>query len=232
MEAPRGAPQGGGGKRGRQRAGEVWDGLRLIAASGYLLHVCLFLMLTAVVSSFFYFERAAVVASSVEDPVARRILFANINTLSAIVTLSFQLTLTGRLLASTGIAAALCAAPVVAFLGFAAISLRPTPGVVACSEALRKVVSYVLTRPGREVLFTVTTEEEKYKAKVTIDTLVQRLGDALAAGMYRVLGGVLLLGPASIAACAGPICMLWLAVGYLLGQRQQALARSLPTHLP
>ena len=29
-----------------------------------------------------------------------------------------------------------------------------------------QVVNYVLTRPGREILFTVITREEKYKAKV------------------------------------------------------------------
>lgn len=29
---------------------------------------------------------------------------------------------------------------------------------------------YVLTRPGRELLFTVVSQEEKYKAKVTNKT--------------------------------------------------------------
>ncbi len=32
------------------------EGLRLIVASTYLLHICAFLWLSAVVSSFFYFE--------------------------------------------------------------------------------------------------------------------------------------------------------------------------------
>jgi hypothetical protein len=30
-----------------------------------------------------------------------------------------------------------------------------------------QVTTYVLTKPGREVLFTVISHEEKYKAKVT-----------------------------------------------------------------
>ena len=30
-----------------------------------------------------------------------------------------------------------------------------------------QVVTYVVTRPGRELLFTVVTQEEKYKAKVS-----------------------------------------------------------------
>ncbi|XP_025798670.1 uncharacterized protein LOC112878645 isoform X2 [Panicum hallii] len=38
-----------------------------------------------------------------------------------------------------------------------------------------EVISYVLTRPGRELLFTVVSLDEKYKAKVCIDVIVQRL---------------------------------------------------------
>lgn len=49
------------------------------------------------------------------------------------------------------------------------------------------MVTYVVTRPGRELLFTVVSQDEKYKAKVCIDVIVQRLGDATAAGMYKLL---------------------------------------------
>ena len=31
------------------------------------------------------------------------------------------------------------------------------------------MVTYVVTRPGRELLFTVVSEEEKYKAKVSTE---------------------------------------------------------------
>ncbi|KAF8397130.1 hypothetical protein HHK36_016037 [Tetracentron sinense] len=68
-----------------------------------------------------------------------------------------------------------------------AIAAWPTWIVVAVSETLRKVVTYVVTRPGRELLFTVVSQDEKYKAKVCIDVIVQRLGDATAAGMYKLL---------------------------------------------
>jgi ATP/ADP translocase len=38
------------------------------------------------------------------------------------------------------------------------------------------------------VLFTVVSRDEKYSAKLVIDTVVQRLGDALAAAAFQVLG--------------------------------------------
>jgi AAA family ATP:ADP antiporter len=39
-----------------------------------------------------------------------------------------------------------------------------------------------------QVLFTVVPREEKYSAKLVIDTVVQRLGDAIAAAAFQVLG--------------------------------------------
>ncbi|KAG0564917.1 hypothetical protein KC19_8G149900 [Ceratodon purpureus] len=142
------------------------EGVRLIFSSTYLLQICAFLWLTAVISSFFYFERSAVVADSTQDPLGRRILLAEINSLTAVFILAGQLTVTGRLLSKVGITTALCALPVVALLNLTAISASPTSMVIAISEAVRKVTNYVVTRPAREILFTVTTREEKYKAKV------------------------------------------------------------------
>ena len=49
------------------------------------------------------------------------------------------------------------------------------------------MVAYGITRPARETLFTVVSREEKYKAKLVIDTAVQRFGDALAAALFQFL---------------------------------------------
>ncbi|KAH9549498.1 hypothetical protein CY35_10G023200 [Sphagnum magellanicum] len=115
------------------------EGLRLIVASTYLLHICAFLWLSAVVSSFFYFEKSAVVAGIVHDPLGRRILLAEINSLTAVFILIGQLTMTGRLLTWFGITVALCALPMVAFLNLTALAASPSSAVVAISEATRKV---------------------------------------------------------------------------------------------
>ncbi|CAK9859248.1 unnamed protein product [Sphagnum jensenii] len=205
------------------------EGLRLIVASTYLLHICAFLWLSAVVSSFFYFEKSAVVAGIVHDPLGRRILLAEINSLTAVFILIGQLTMTGRLLTWFGITVALCALPMVAFLNLTALAASPSSAVVAISEATRKVINYVVTRPAREILFTVTTPEEKYKAKVCIDTLVQRLGDAAAAGVYKMMEGLLLEGPSAVAISALPVCVGWLWVAVSLGHRQATLAKMLET---
>lgn len=203
------------------------EGVKLILASGYLIHVCSFLWLTAVVSSFFYFQRTSVVAGTVQDALGRRMLLAKINSLTAVFILFGQLTITGQFLTYAGITVALCASPTIAFINMTAISISPTPLVIAIAEALRKVSTYVLTKPAREILFTVLSHEEKYKAKVLIDTFVQRLGDAAAAGIYELIGSLLLMGPSSVAVCALPVCFAWFFTALTLGRRQQALAKTL-----
>ncbi|XP_044507360.1 uncharacterized protein LOC123226878 isoform X5 [Mangifera indica] len=153
----------------KPRVGAILDGLWLILSSTYLLYVSLFLWLSAVVSSFFYFQKVTVIAMTVASSVGRRRLFAQINSFTAIFILTGQLTLT--------------------------------------------VVTYVVTRPGRELLFTVVSQEEKYKAKVCIDVIVQRLGDASAAGMYGLLFGTLQGRTSSVSLYALPTCLFSPASG-------------------
>uniref|UniRef100_A0A7N0RIG5 ADP,ATP carrier protein n=1 Tax=Kalanchoe fedtschenkoi TaxID=63787 RepID=A0A7N0RIG5_KALFE len=203
----------------------VLDGVRLILSSTYLLYVSLFLWLSAVVSSFFYFQKVTVIALTVVSPVERRRLFAQINSFTAIFIILGQLTMTGRILTVAGVTAAISSAPSVAFLNLIAVAVWPTWLVVAVSETLRKVVGYVVTRPGRELLFTVVSQEEKYKAKICIDVIVQRLGDATAAGLYKILFSTLNGRTSTVSLYALPVCALWIVTAIHLGRRQTQLAK-------
>ncbi|KAL3653400.1 hypothetical protein CASFOL_003081 [Castilleja foliolosa] len=210
---------------------QIWailEGLQLILSSTYLLQVALFLWLSAVVSSFFYFQKVTVIASTVKSPVERRRLFAQINSFIAVFILGGQLTLTGRILTIAGITAAICSAPFVGFINLIALAVWPSWIAVAISETLRKVVTYVVTRPGRELLFTVVTQDEKYKAKVCIDVIVQRLGDATAAGMYKLLFSTSNSNPSTFSLYALPVCFLWIVTAFNLGRRQMQLAKYRP----
>ncbi|XP_057979405.1 uncharacterized protein LOC131165524 isoform X3 [Malania oleifera] len=131
----------------------------------------------------------------------------------------------GRILTSAGVRTAICAAPIIAFSNLVAIAVWPTWVAVAVSETLRKVVTYVLTRPGRELLFTVLSQDEKYKAKVCIDVIVQRLGDAAAAGIYKLLFNAFNGQTSTVSLYALPVCLLWIFTAFYLGGRQSELAK-------
>ncbi|XP_051143050.1 uncharacterized protein LOC127259631 isoform X2 [Andrographis paniculata] len=209
---------------GKHQIWVIFEGLQLILSSSYLLQVALFLWLSAVISSFFYFQKVTIIADAVASPVGRRKLFAQINSVIAVFILSGQLTLTGRILTTAGVTIAICSLPFVGFLNLVALAVWPSWIAVAISETLRKVVMYVVARPGRELLFTVVTQDEKYKAKVCIDVIVQRLGDASAAGLYKLLFSTLNGKASATSLFALPVCFVWIAVGFNLGRRQTQLA--------
>ncbi|XP_027330385.1 uncharacterized protein LOC113846386 isoform X2 [Abrus precatorius] len=165
----------------------IFEGLWLILSSTYLLHVSLFIWLSAVVSSLFYFQKVSVIATTVTSSLGRRKLFAQINSFIAVFILVGQLSLTGRILTSAGITTAICSAPFVGLLNLVALAVWPDWAAVAICETLRKVVTYVVTRPGRELLFTVVSEDEKYKAKPNVVEATLDLQHA-DAGMHRCVG--------------------------------------------
>ena len=70
------------------------EGVRLIAKSGYLCHVCLHFILHYIVSTFFYFEKTLVVASGGGNASQRVATFATLNSMSAGAVALIQLTAT------------------------------------------------------------------------------------------------------------------------------------------
>ena len=87
-----------------------------------------------------------------------------------------------------------------------------------------QVINYSLARPAREILYTVVSSEEKYKAKVCIDTIILRMGDSIGAAVFRIFDRLFGFGPAGLATAAVPLCAVWTVVAFQLGSKQQQLS--------
>ena len=207
-------PAGDGGRSSEPIGGSIVAGVTLLVRSPYLLGIAAFVVLLASVSTFLYFEQAELIAATVPDPVRQTQLFSAIDAIVQALTLAVQLLVTARLARRMGVAALLTTIPILMVAGFGVLLVVAALPMLLLVVILRRVGEYAIARPGREMLFTRVGQEERYKAKNVIDTVVYRGGDATSAWLRTAVDSIgaqpLLAGMAF----AG----LWAAVGYWLGR--------------
>ena len=204
----------------RPVGGSVLAGVIHAFRSPYLLSVGAFLLLYAVTSTFAYFAQADIVSHAFSDRRAQTQFFGSIDSGVNALALLLQLFFTGRIIILLGVSLALALLPALTMLGFAALAITPSLGVIAAFQIMRRAADYAITRPAREVVYTVVPREDRYKTKGFIDTFVYRLGDQAAAWSVP-----LLTGPGSRAApfAAIAVAALWLVNALWLGRRQKAM---------
>ena len=211
------------GERGQPLGGDVLAGIRLVLRDRYLLGIVAYLLLHSFASTFLYVEQGRIVAASLADTASRTRLFASADLAVSCLSLLLQLAVTGTVLRRFGIVAGLMLLPLAGLGAFVAIAMWPTLLVLVAAQGARRAVDYALSRPAREVLFTVVSREAKYKAKSVMETVVYRGGDAaggwlaaLAASAGLGFGGMAMLWLAPVAG--------WLALSAWLARRQEAMA--------
>jgi len=206
--------------RDEQRmGGGMLAGVTLITRSPYLFGLVLFMLLHTSAATLLYFEQGRIVAGSYADVGSRTQFFATVDLIVSALTLIFQLALTAPLIRLVGIGGALVALPLATVAAFTAMALAPVPTTVALAQGLRRAVEFAIVRPGREVLWTVVSREEKYKAKNVIETVVYRGGDA-ASGWLSVGLTALGTGFGLLAMVIVPFAGLWAWLCFWLAKRQ------------
>jgi AAA family ATP:ADP antiporter len=206
--------------------GTVWEGIVHICRSPYLLGLLAFILLYTSTSTWAYFQQADLTKFQIQDSATRTAFFAKLDLAVNTLTVVIQIFLTGRLLKWLGVGPTLVLMPALSLIGFAAIGFTPILAVLAVFQIVRRAATFALTRPAREVLFTVLRREDKYKAKSFIDTFAYRAGDQIGAWSYRGLHdrGFDISATSFIAL---PFVVLWCGLSIWLGRRQAAMAREL-----
>ena len=85
-----------------------------------------------------------------------------------------------------------------------------------------KAGNYSITRPGREMLYTNVSREDRFKTKQVIDIVVYRGGDVLSGWAFAFLTTTFGLGMGPVAAIGTVVALAWAAVGLALGRRYDA----------
>ena len=207
----------------RPLGGGVLSGIPQLLGSSYLLTLSAHVLFFTVTATVLYFQQANITARAFSDPGLRTAYFAKIDLAVNVLSLLVQAVGTGRILHRIGAGAALGLVVLVTLGAFGGLIASPGLAVLFLAMTTRRSAGYALERPAREVLFTVVSREEKYKAKNFIDTVVYRGGDMATAWLQQALsaGGI---GMRAMVIGSLPVTGLWLLLVYFLGKRQETLA--------
>jgi AAA family ATP:ADP antiporter len=168
-------------------SGSSLQSILLVLRSPFLLGIAALVCIGAVVAQFAYVETGRLARELYGTQQELTIFFARIDFWTNCLTLCFQGAVVGLLTARFGIKAPLVGLAVIGFLSFIPIALAPTLGVLAITNVIRRASEYGLGKPGRDMLYTVTTPQEKYLAKNVIDTLIYRGSDSLGNWLHSAL---------------------------------------------
>ncbi len=206
--------------RGRPLGGNPFAGATAVFRSPFLLGIAVFVLLLASVSTFLYFEQARLVEAYFPDRTRQTQVFGLIDTLVQGLAILTQIFITGRVARKLGVGVLLVAVPLITAAGFLWLALAPTFAVFAVVMVVRRAGEYAFVRPGREMLYTVAGNEEKYKAKNFIDTVVYRGADALSGWVKRMLD-LIAEHPALAMIIGAGLAVLWAGTGAGLGRAQR-----------
>jgi ATP:ADP antiporter, AAA family len=217
-------PAGGGGATEHAViGGSAWEGFPAVFRSPYLLGICAYVLILAVMATLLYFTRLQMVAALGTNLDMRTATFARLDMITQVATLILQAVLTGHLMKRLGVAFTLALLPITTALGFAGLAVVGSLAALVAFEATFRAVQRGIMRPARETLFTVVPRSDRYKAKAFIDTFVYRTGDVVGAqteGLLAKLGA----GLAALAIFAIPLATAWMVLGLWLGSAQRTRA--------
>jgi AAA family ATP:ADP antiporter len=200
--------------------GTAFSGMRAVFQSSYLRGILLFIVLMTFASTVLYYQQADLIRDAFPvDRAARTAFYAKIDLAVNVITIFTQAFLIAHIIRRIGIGLSLAFVPLAALLGFLSLGIYPLLAVLVVFQVLYRAGRYAITRPSREVLYTVVGREERYKSKAFIDAGGYRGGDLVTAWIYTGLAALgLSLG--AIALVAVPVAALWAGTGLVLGRMQ------------
>ncbi len=210
--------QNAAGSGSSQRlGGDALAGFRDFVKSPYLLAIGGFILLYVAISTFVYFELKNLMEPLDGDTRTR--IWAGMDLAVNTLAVGTALFATSRIATRFGVATTLASVPIMICLGLIITAMAPMLAVVVTLQIVRRAGNYAVTKPGREMLFTLVDRETRFKAKNVIDVAVYRGGDVMTAWAFTGLTQGLGMGLGAVAGIGAGIALVWAGMGVYLGRR-------------
>jgi ATP:ADP antiporter, AAA family len=206
----------------REEKQSIFAGAINVFKSPYLFRIAIWLLIANVLGVIFYVEQGRIIGEAIKTDTERVLLFSRMETATSILTIIFEVFVTGKLMQRFGTGRALAIAPVFTVLALIGLALAPALTTIVVIMVVSRAMGYGLSGPAHRVLFTVVDPADKYRAQNFIDTVVQRGGNAAAGQMFRALGAFTGAAGPVLAVLAVPFAAYWAWLSLDLGRRQEA----------
>ena len=193
------------------------SGFSSLIKNPYLISISLFILFYVVMNTFVYFELRKLLIDFDRD--ARTQIWASIDLIVNILAIVTAIFFTSRITTRCGMPATLALIPTIMILGWIVVAISPILFFLIGLQIIRRAGNYSITKPGREMLFTLVDNEARYKVKPVIDIVVYRGGDMLTAWFYTFLTATVGLGLSGISIIATILASFWALTGLYLGNR-------------
>lgn len=197
--------------------GSAWSGFATLLKDPYLIAIAVFVMLYTFISTIFYVAQVDLVRAAFETREARYAVNAVVDGVVNGLAIFTQLFVTSRIAGRWGFVFLLACMPAFMIFAFFALSAFPVLMMILSLQVVRRAGNYAMTRPGREMLWTVVDRDRKYKAKNVIDTSVYRGADLINIWIENGLRSAG-FGLAQIALVGSGVAAAWCGVSIWLGK--------------
>ena len=197
------APEDEARRKAQEQPLKQGGGFKLVFKSRYLFYIALVIAIYNFVNTVGEFILSKVlqglavksIPAAVTDPKAIEQFkesyigqfYSGYQFLANLVAMIIALFLVSRIFRWVGIAGALLVFPLIVLGGYGLVTLGAALLVIKWVKIVENGTDYSLMNATKHALYLVTSREEKYKAKVAIDTFFQRGGDFLG-GLLVFIG--------------------------------------------
>ena len=195
--------------------GNPFAGFRHFISNPYLLGIAVFIFLYTFIGSFAYFELKNLMADNDRD--TNTAIWAGINLAVNGIAIGTAMFATSRIATKIGLGKTLALVPLLVAAALLVVFVNPVLAIVIVMWVVLKAGNYSITRPGREMLYTNVSREDRFKTKQVIDIVVYRGGDVFSGWVFAFLTASVGLGMGAIAVLGAIVALLWAYVGLRLG---------------
>ena len=212
-------------------SGTLFGSLALVRESPYLRAIAALVLISALTTTVAGWQFKAIAKAAIPNTDELAIFFGTFNMIAGVMSLFLQLLLTGRVLRTAGVGAALFIVPTAMLMGSLGVFLLGTLVAAAALKASDQVLRYSIDKATTELLYLPVQAAHTFCVKSFIDTVVYRLGDAGGGLVVLLFAAVLHWSAVDLSLISVVLIGAWLVAAFVARRQYvENLRESLHQH--